>query len=249
MELLSKNYERWANDVNMEMPQLLNRQNATGSTMAHFSEIHKNVIASQYQPQGGLVNFSEEELKEEIEKEAIADAVSAEVLEPEVVPQTPEVEENFIKNLAQGKYVSDLERAVASRPMNIFGNGQSLKGAVTPTGVNPEENIVVENIQSSEKTEISGPRSVEELNPGMAVAGLDHEPVVAPEEALPEAKTQATEAAIPVYPEGQITNTDTVVEDPVSVQNVAASDQMFDQAEAKRNEEIELYKSFMNSVM
>lgn len=244
MELLSKNYERWANDVNMEMPQLLNRQNATGSTIAHFSEIHKNVIASQYKPQGGLVSFSEEN-----EKKLEEEVAAAEALEATTIPQAPAFEEDFIKNLVQGKYVADLERAVANKPMNIFGNGQSLKGAVESTGVNPEENIVVENTQSSEKTEITGPRSSAILESGMAVAGLDPIPVTAPEEALPEAKAQPTEAAVPVYPEGQITGQDSVVVDPISTQNVAISEKMFDQAEAKRNEEIELYKSFMNSIM
>ena len=261
MELLSKNFERWANDVSMEMPQLINREMASGSSMAQFSRIHEDIISSQYRPQSENVNFSEEEEKEEV-KDAIEEAVEEEATKEAVaelasegsegsaeVSASPEMEAEFVKNLQDGKYVAELERAVASRPMNVFGNGAGLKGAIDTTGTDPEAFVVVENTPVSEKTEIAGPREVAPMVPGMAVAGLDNEPVLAPEEALPEAKAQPTEAAMPVYPEQQIVDQDTVVEDPVSLEGVEMTEQLFDQEEAKHMEEVELYKQFMNSVM
>ena len=257
MELLSKNFERWANDVSMEMPQLINREMDSGSSMAQFSRIHEDIISSQYRPQSENVNFSEEEkedvveevINEEAAKEAVAELASEGAEGSAEVAATPEMEAEFIENLKDGKYVAELERAVASRPMNVFGNGAGLKGAIDTTGTDPEAFVVVENTPVSEKTEIAGPREVAPMVPGMAVAGLDNEPVLAPEEALPEANAQPTEAAMPVYPEQQIIDQDTVVEDPVSLEGVEMTEQLFDQEEAKHMEEVELYKQFMNSVM
>lgn len=233
MELLSKNYERWANDVSMEMPQLVNRENASGLNSANFTRIHDSVINSQYKPQQENVNFSAGEEEDQV-----------------VEPQKPGMTEaDFVQNLENGKYVAELERAVASRPMNVFGNGAGLEDSVETSGTDPKDFIVLENTQVSEKTEIAGPRSMSPIMPGEAVAGINPEPIVAPEEALPETKTQPTETAIPAYPEGNIIDKDTLVSDPTSLQSSAMLDGMFNQAEAKRNEEIELYKQFMSNVM
>lgn len=232
MELLSKNYERWANDVNMEMPQLVNREKASGSSIANFTKIHENILNSQYKPQEEALNFSVEEEKQVVESEKPA-----------------MTEKDFIKNLAEGKYVAELEKAIANKPMNVFGNGAGLQDSIETSGTNPNDFVVVENKQVSEKTEIAGPREVAPLMPGESVAGINTEPVVAPEEALPEEKVQPTEAAIPAYPEEKIVGQDTSISDPTSLQSSEMLESVFDQAEAKKNEEIELYKQFMSNVM
>lgn len=227
MELLSRNMQRFHEDINLEMPQLLNRGAASNKS---FNQVGNMTSVGQQ------VNFS-------ITEEELMPAEAA------PVPSTSAMDNEFAKNLANGKYVAELEDAIARRPMNIFGNGQGLQGAVDTTGCDPEQHVVLKNEQTSEKTEIAGPRSVVPVVPGMTVAGIDPVPVTAPEEALPESRVQTTTVANPVYPEETVVNQDTVVADPVSIQNVATAEQMFDQMETQRMQEIEDYKSFMNSVM
>lgn len=134
MELLSRNMQRFHEDINLEMPQLLNRGASSNLSFNKVGDM-KSV--------GHQVNFSmtEEKIMEEAVKEAaVEEAVAKQELMPAEaapVPSTPEMDNEFAKNLANGKYVAELENAIARRPMNIFGNGQGLHGAMDTTGCDP----------------------------------------------------------------------------------------------------------------
>lgn len=241
MELLSKNFERWANDVNMEMPQLINRENASGSSIASFSRIHESIINTQYKPESEVFNFSEDE-------EKIVEEVKEEAEKPEEVVESLDksaLEEEFMNRFMEGEFAPNIEREVAAMPMSAFTNKPQEPSSISGA---PEDFVVLENTQK-EPGIIPEMAEVTPVVPGVEVAGVVEEPVIVAEEALPQAKEQETEVAQPVYPEEKIVVQESVVVDPVSTENVSMVEQIFDQEEAKKAEDIELYKQFMSNIM
>lgn len=246
MELLSKNLERYHYDVNLEMPQLVGHNHKVSPAQIAFANISTPVFSTQ-------VNFSteEEEVLGEIQKEIIAeeaiDPTRPNVTGGLIAPEMEEAaEEEFVENLVNGQYVDQLERAVGDRPMNVFNKEQHMQDTAIAAEMSPDSFVEIENIPAT-KTDISGPRPVVPLAPGTAVAGINHAPVVNPVEALPETKVEEKLTTLPVYGENKVVAQDTSVQDPVSIQGATPS--IIDKLEEQRQGEMELYKSFMESVM
>lgn len=228
-QLLSQEFANWSDAIDLDAPQLVNRQRIGNPVQHSFSEIRRSTIESQYKPEN--FNFSEE-------------------LDLAMV-MSPEMEEDFQKNLLNGKYVAELENAIGELPMNVFGNGIPVSDAeAEETGANPEDFIALKNEQNTPSASV-GTRNVVPLTEGDKILGSNTNPVADVTEALPENQVLPGLEPSVVYPENNIVSEESSVQDNVSKANVEiAEDNVFDQMEQKHQEELAAYKEFMaNPVM
>lgn len=246
MDLLSDNIRAWEDEINLEMPQLVNRQSANNPVQIYFSEIHNRVINRN---RGSMANFSEDEDEAISTTAAQVDAAKKEEDGPVPVSTTPEMEANFIQNLQNGMYVDALEEKIGDMPMGVFGYGQGLKGASSAGDLDPERFVAVENTEASNITEIAGPRQVAPVMPGQKVMGINNNPVTDPVEGLPESKVEPQINAEAVDPTATVIAKESNISDPRSQQGVAMMENIIDQMEASSEAEKAQYMEFMNSVI
>lgn len=224
MNMINNDVDHWDNQLPLDMPQLVNRRNVESPVIEAFSK-----YVSQ---KGGNVNF--------------CDCSQGECGVEE--PKLPEVTGDPEVDLMNGKFVAGLDEAVMNCPMGVFGNGANLEDCEDQTEALPEAFIDVVNKQPAVPLPSVGPREVVQMPEGAQVAGLETTPVLDPAQALPQNHVEEAVSMAPTFPEDTVVRTESTVSDPVSTASEEVLSQFFDNAEARRQEELEAYEQFMNSV-